>query len=237
MKSPKKERGRSSAVSLTTSSGRRAGEVRIVGGRWRRTPLVVTDREGLRPTPERVRETVFDWLGHLLGSYAGRRALDLFAGSGALGLEALSRGFAVLDLVERDRAQAAGIRAALERLGALEAAALHVEDAFAFLARSPLLWDVIFIDPPFALGLQDDAVARALERLAPDGILYVERSGEPFSLDAFGRRIERAIKDFWQGLELPQMELPKFELPDWKLPKMPWQKDETAPAAPQHPVV
>lgn len=63
------------------------------------------------------------------------------------------------------------------------------------------------------------------------------RSGEPFSLDAFGRRIERAIKDFWQGLELPQMELPKFELPDWKLPKMPWQKDETAPAAPQHPVV
>lgn len=178
MKSPKKERGRSSAVSLTTSPGRRAGEVRIVGGRWRRTPLVVTDREGLRPTPERVRETVFDWLGHLLGSYAGRRALDLFAGSGALGLEALSRGFAALDLVERDRAQAAGIRAALERLGALDEAALHVEDAFALLARTPLLWDVIFIDPPFALGLQDDALTRALERLAPDGILYVERSGE-----------------------------------------------------------
>lgn len=63
------------------------------------------------------------------------------------------------------------------------------------------------------------------------------RSGEPFSIDAFGRRVERAIKDFWQGLELPQMELPKFELPDWKLPKMPWQKDEQAPAAPQHPAV
>ena len=177
MKSPKKERGRSSAVSLTTSPGRRAGEVRIVGGRWRRTPLVVTDREGLRPTPGRVRETVFDWLGHLLGSFAGRRVLDLFAGSGALGLEALSRGFAALDLVERDRGQAAGIRAAIERLGAREEAALHVEDAFAFLARSPLLWDVIFIDPPFALGLQDEALTRALERLAPDGILYVERAG------------------------------------------------------------
>ena len=63
------------------------------------------------------------------------------------------------------------------------------------------------------------------------------RSGEPFSIDAFGRRIERAIKDFWQGLELPQMELPKFELPDWKLPKMPWQKDEPAPAAPPQPAV
>ena len=152
--------------------------MRIVGGRWRRTPLVVTDREGLRPTPERVRETVFDWLGHLLGSYAGRRALDLFAGSGALGLEALSRGFAALDLVERDRAQAAGIRTAIERLGAGGEAALHVEDAFAFLARSPHLWDVIFIDPPFALGLQDSAAERALERLAPDGVLYVERPGE-----------------------------------------------------------
>lgn len=63
------------------------------------------------------------------------------------------------------------------------------------------------------------------------------RSGEPFSIEAFGRRVERAIKDFWQGLELPQMELPKFELPDWKLPKMPWQKDEPAPAAPQQPAV
>lgn len=177
MKSPKKERGRSSAVSLTTSPGRRAGEVRIVGGRWRRTPLVVGDLEGLRPTPERVRETVFDWLGHLFGAYAGLRALDLFAGSGALGLEALSRGFAALDLVERDRAQAAGIRAALGRLGALEEAALHVEDAFSFLARTDALWDMIFIDPPFALGLQDEALERALGRLAPDGVLYVERPG------------------------------------------------------------
>ena len=81
--------------------------MRIVGGRWRRTPLAVADRNGLRPTPERVRETVFDWLGHLLGSFSGKSVLDLFAGSGALGFEALSRGMKAADFVERDSRQAA----------------------------------------------------------------------------------------------------------------------------------
>lgn len=68
------------SASLTTSRGEREGAVRIVGGRWRRTPLAVADRNGLRPTPERVRETVFDWLGHLLGSFSGKSALDLLRG-------------------------------------------------------------------------------------------------------------------------------------------------------------
>lgn len=90
--------------------------MRIVGGRWRRTPLAVADRNGLRPTPERVRETVFDWLGHLLGSFSGKSALDLFAGSGALGFEALSRGMKAADFVERDSRQAALLKHAAAKL-------------------------------------------------------------------------------------------------------------------------
>src|SRR5690606_20498504 len=96
-------------------AGRRArvSTIRIVGGVWRRTPLVVADRPGLRPTPDRVRETLFNWLGQDL---AGRRVLDAFAGSGALGLEAASRGARRVVMVESDRAAALAIARLLERL-------------------------------------------------------------------------------------------------------------------------
>src|SRR6476469_1170465 len=78
-------------------------QVRIIGGQWKRTPLPVLDRDGLRPTPDRVRETVFNWLGHLLdGNWATVRCLDLFAGTGALGFEAASRGAQQVTLVESD---------------------------------------------------------------------------------------------------------------------------------------
>lgn len=178
MNIPKKERGRSNSLSLTSPARARAGSVRIVGGRWRRTPLSVRDQEGLRPTPERVRETIYDWLGHLLGSFDGRAALDLFAGSGALGLEAASRGFSRVDLVERDRRQAAEISTVVGRLSAGEAVHVNAEDAFAFLDRTPELYDLVLIDPPFARELQDRAVLAALARLKENGIIYVERSGE-----------------------------------------------------------
>ncbi|WP_297608136.1 RsmD family RNA methyltransferase [uncultured Sutterella sp.] len=151
--------------------------MRLVGGLWRRTPLAVADLGGLRPTPERVRETVFDWLRHLFGTFEGRSALDLFAGSGALGLEALSRGMAVLDAVELDRVQARNILQTVERLSAEENVRVHREDAFGFLGRTTESYDVIFIDPPFALNLQDEAIRRALPRLKNEGILYVERAG------------------------------------------------------------
>ena len=155
--------------------------MRIVGGRWRRTSLAVADRNGLRPTPERVRETVFDWLGHLLGSFSGKSALDLFAGSGALGFEALSRGMKAADFVERDSRQAALLKHAAAKLSEKEANGtqirVHQGDAFQFLEGAASYYDVIFIDPPYALNLQDEAIVEAAKCLGPNGILYVERSG------------------------------------------------------------
>lgn len=176
MNIPKKERGRSNSLSLTSPAKGRAGQVRIVGGQWRRTPLAVRGLDGLRPTPERVRETVCDWLGHLFGTFDGRSALDLFAGSGALGLEMASRGFAKVDLVERDRAQAAGIAAVVSKLGATDFVTVTQGDAFGFLDRTTCAYDLVLLDPPFALGLQDRAIRAVLPRLAPDGVIYVERS-------------------------------------------------------------
>ena len=136
--------------------------MRIVGGRWRRTPLAVADRNGLRPTPERVRETVFDWLGHLLGSFSGKSVLDLFAGSGALGFEALSRGMKAADFVERDSRQAALLKQAAAKLSEKEAddiqIRVHQGDAFEFLKGTASCYDVIFIDPPYALDMQDKAI-------------------------------------------------------------------------------
>lgn len=176
MNIPKKERGRSNSLSLSSPAKGRAGQVRIVGGRWRRTPLSVKALDGLRPTPERVRETVCDWLGHLFGAFDGRSALDLFAGSGALGLEMASRGFAKVDLVERDRAQAAGIATVVSKLGATDFVKVTQGDAFGFLDRTTSTYDLVLLDPPFALNLQDRAIRAALTRLAPDGVIYVERS-------------------------------------------------------------
>lgn len=181
LKSPRNARKDVVSASLTTSRGEREGAVRIVGGRWRRTPLAVVDRNGLRPTPERVRETVFDWLGHLLGSFSGKSALDLFAGSGALGFEALSRGMKAADFVERDSRQAALLKHAAAKLSEKEANGtqirVHQGDAFQFLEGAASYYDVIFIDPPYALNLQDEAIVEAAKCLGPNGILYVERSG------------------------------------------------------------
>lgn len=176
MNIPKKERGRSNSLSLTSPAKGRAGQVRIVGGRWRRTPLSVRVLEGLRPTPERVRETVCDWLNHLFGTFENRIALDLFAGSGALGLEMASRGFAKVDLVERDRGQAAGIMETVSKLGATDFVTVTQGDAFGFLDRTARTYDLVLLDPPFALNLQDRAIRAVLARLAPDGVIYVERS-------------------------------------------------------------
>lgn len=162
--------------------------MRIVGGDWRRTPLRVGVREGLRPTSERVRETVFDWLGHLLGGLAGVRVLDLFAGSGALGLEAASRGAASLDAVETDRACAAAIRETVAKVGAWDRVRVVQGDAFAFLAASrPEAFDLVFIDPPFARDLQEKALGAVKGVLAPEGLVYVESPEATLPDDALGR--------------------------------------------------
>ena len=149
-----------------------AGSVRIIGGRWRGTKLPVPDVPGLRPTADRVRETVFNWLQPRL---AGARVLDVFAGSGAFGLESLSRGAREAHLVEQDARACEGLRATIERLGATDHARVHRADALAWL-RAPLhgRFDIVFLDPPFAGGLWDQAIAALPPWLADDAWLYVE---------------------------------------------------------------
>ena len=148
--------------------------MRIVSGIWRRSVISVAQADGLRPTSERVRETVFDWLGHLFGSLDGRAVLDMFAGSGAMGLEAASRGASHVDWLDVNRKGIGGIRETLARLKAPRGMTAHVADAFDFLARTETVYDLIIIDPPFSADLQTKAVAAALSRLKSEGILYVE---------------------------------------------------------------
>lgn len=148
------------------------GAVRIIGGRWRGTRLPVADAAGLRPTSDRVRETLFNWLAPVL---PGARVLDLFAGSGALGLEALSRGAREAVLVERDRDLAQSLRQAIERLHAASGAHVVAADALAFL-RAPLQgrFDIVFVDPPFAANLWPAVFAALPPWLADDARVYVE---------------------------------------------------------------
>ena len=146
------------------------GQVRIIGGQWRNTRLAVPDRPGLRPTSDRVRETLFNWL---MPRLPGAAVLDLFAGSGALGLEALSRGAAQATLVEKDRQLAAAISAVASRLQAN--ARVDASDALAWLARPPgQRFDIAFVDPPFADGLWAQVLALLPAHLAEDAWLYVE---------------------------------------------------------------
>ncbi|MEI7444160.1 MAG: 16S rRNA (guanine(966)-N(2))-methyltransferase RsmD [Burkholderiales bacterium] len=153
--------------------------VRIVGGDWKRTPLPVIDAPGLRPTPDRVRETLFNWLGQRLDGWS---CLDLYAGTGALGFEAASRGAARVVCVERDARAVAALRDAKAKLSA-DAVEVVQGDAFAWLAQSRDRFDLVFLDPPF-----DGAeLARVLPRLAavlaPDAAVYVE-ADRPLAPDA-----------------------------------------------------
>jgi 16S rRNA (guanine966-N2)-methyltransferase len=149
-----------------------AGRVRIIGGSLRNSRLDVPDLPGLRPTPERVRETLFNWLAPVID---GTRCLDLCAGTGALGIEALSRGAAGVQFVERDARAAQVLRANLARLKA-DAGQVAVLDAGLFLQGTAQPYDLVFLDPPFALDLWL-ALARQLEQggwLAARGWVYVE---------------------------------------------------------------
>lgn len=154
--------------------------IRIIGGEWRGRRLQVPEIDGLRPTQDRFRETLFNWLMFQLG---GKRVLDMFAGSGALGLEALSRGAASAVFLEKDARAASGIRTFLGQV-AFTGAEVVVTDARAWLghpAGQP--FDVVFLDPPFRAGLLSDTMT-ALEAsgcLAEDAWIYIE--SEP-DLDA-----------------------------------------------------
>lgn len=151
--------------------------LRIVGGRWRSRRLRFVDAEGLRPTPDRVRETLFNWLQFEI---PGAHCLDAFAGSGALGFEALSRGAAAVVMIERQRQQYQALQVAATDLGA-EGACLLCGDAEALLA-GPGTWqpaggfDVVFLDPPYHKGLVMSVISRLLKGnlLRPGALLYIE---------------------------------------------------------------
>lgn len=156
------------------SGGRKTGpgRVRIIGGSLRNSRLDVPDLPGLRPTPERVRETLFNWLAPMID---GARCLDLCAGTGALGIEALSRGAAGVQFVERDARAAQALRANLARLK-VDIGQVAVLDACLFLQGTAQPYDLVFLDPPFELGLWS-TLARQLEQggwLTARGWVYVE---------------------------------------------------------------
>ena len=157
-----------------TASASPAGQVRLIGGAWRGSKLPVPALPGLRPTSDRVRETLFNWLH---GEVAGARVLDLFAGTGALGFEAASRGAASVDLVESAPVAVTALREAASRLGRDGSGGkvcIHPQGALAFLTTQSGPWDLAFVDPPFASGLWSDAVSALAPRLASRALVYVE---------------------------------------------------------------
>jgi 16S rRNA (guanine966-N2)-methyltransferase len=152
----------------------KSNQVRIIGGAWRSRRISFPDHEGLRPSADRVRETLFNWLGQDLG---GQRCLDLFAGSGALGFEALSRGAACVVMVEKSRRVCEALRRNSELLAAKNLE-LHCADAleFATVAVADLAarFDVVFLDPPFRSTLLAQVLPRVAPLLRPRGRVYVE---------------------------------------------------------------
>ena len=147
-------------------------EVRILGGQWKRSKLPVADRPGLRPTPSRVRETLFNWLGQDL---TGWRCLDAFAGTGALGLEAASRGAAEVVLVEQDPALVKGLQALCTKLKASTVRVERGDGIAALRQRGGAGLDVVFLDPPFGDdALVAPALAAAAAAIGPQGFVYLE---------------------------------------------------------------
>lgn len=182
-----------------------AGQLRIIGGDWRGRRLAVGGAPGLRPTGDRTRETLFNWLQ---GAVPGARVLDCFAGTGALGLEALSRGAAAAVFVERARRVADQLRRHVDMLDATSRARVVMADAMRYAGDGDGPFDIVFLDPPFASGLQ----APMLERLAtpgwlrPGGVVYVEadaRTAFPAPPAGWALRRERVAGGVRFGLMGP----------------------------------
>ena len=162
----------------TKGKGRARPGVRIIGGQWRGQRIKVESELALRPTPDRVRETLFNWLAPTI---VGSRCLDLFAGSGALGFEALSRGAAEVVFVERDAKVTRTLAEQSERFDKDRTAVVHA-DAGEWLTTSPTAFDVVFLDPPYEQALAPLLAQLASGWLRPQGLVYVER-GSPAEMD------------------------------------------------------
>jgi 16S rRNA (guanine966-N2)-methyltransferase len=196
----------SSPLSVANPSGRRgasARTLRIIGGIWRGRRLRFPSSPEIRPTPDRVRETLFNWLAPRV---PGARCLDLFAGSGALGLEALSRGAAHVTFVEHEAAAAREICARLAEWGA-HAARVERADARSFLEQSPAApFDIVFLDPPFASTLLAEA-ARRLEQggwLSDGALIYVECPAEATAKGRTAAAVPPPVPRLWTPLKAKQ---------------------------------
>lgn len=151
-----------------------SNKVRIIGGDWRSRVITFPDEQGLRPTTDRVRETLFNWLGQTL---EGKTCLDLFAGSGALGFEACSRGARQVKLIEHNPKVVAALRENVQKLSASRAEVIRADGA-AWLRSDAGVYDVIFLDPPFQADLLHKLLPLLPAKLRPEGCAYVE-SGAP----------------------------------------------------------
>lgn len=167
---------KSSSRQITSLAGK--GEVRIIGGTLRGRKIHFPDGDGLRPTLDRIRETLFNWLAR---DIAGSCCLDLFSGSGALGFEAASRGAKQVVLVEKNSLASQALQANISRFG-LTSIALVNQSAESFLAATTTLFDLVFLDPPFGQGLLPATLDLLMPHLTPDAIVYIEQefSQTPF---------------------------------------------------------
>ena len=165
----------------------KAGKIRIIGGEYRGRRIAVPERRDLRPTPDRVRETLFNWLGQALD---GKSCLDLFAGSGALGFEAASRGAARVVMVENDRAVFSSLKKTSELIGTRQVD-LVLADAFDYLQKSAERFDVVFLDPPFRQNALPALLERLPPRLAPGARVYVE-AADPLEPSEAWRELKRS---------------------------------------------
>ncbi len=166
-------------MSRVRKAGGGRSQLRIIGGEWRGRKLTFPDIEGLRPTTDRVRETLFNWIAPQIH---GARCLDLFAGSGALGIEALSRGAAHCSFVDSSRKATNQIQAHLQTLDATDRSIVHPQSAMDFLAGRAGPWDIVFLDPPFGQGLVAPCcdLLESHQSLASESLVYVETgNGEP----------------------------------------------------------
>ncbi len=147
-----------------------SNQVRIIGGLWRSRVIRFSDASGLRPTPERVRETLFNWLGQSLD---GKTCLDLFAGSGALSFEALSRGAEAVTMIEQSSDAIRSLRENANILGASNASIVQA-DGLQFLRSAAKKFDIVFLDPPFNRGMLEQALTMLGPWLTPTGTIYAE---------------------------------------------------------------
>ena len=183
----------SPAAPVRARGAQGAGEIRIIGGQWKRTRLPVPQRPGLRPTPDRVRETLFNWLGQDL---TGWRCLDAFAGTGALGLEAASRGAASVVLVEQDGELLARLQQHVQRLQARSVQLRRGDGVAALRQCAAAGLDLVLLDPPFDSALFQPALQAAAQAVGPQGWVYLEapQAWDEAALAPLGLALHRHLR-------------------------------------------